>query len=255
MVSTSKQPLRDLHADVSHTLTDEAHDDLEAAETKTYLTAYEQCTVPFQRRFNSAAELDAEIVQQLTHEHFPLTVEPNIQAKLDKLVQRIRNTWVKKYNITFGSGIQQNPGVLQPTSLTWKAPGYNDASSRGVKPGAVGDVSRASVPSISKPNTVPRGPANGAPSTLPQLDKFTFTAPGPDRQVRAGKKRQFAGNSDTPVQPLFANDVNSKLAYFSRYESLSDIYTAHKTRKGQVPAGTCPRRKRGALHGSSLALR
>lgn len=216
MVSTSKQTLRDLHPDSSHSVTDEAHDDPEAAETRTYLTAYEQCTAPVQRRFNSAAELDAETVQQLTHIHFPLTIEPNIQAKLDKLVQRIRNTWVKKYNFVFGNDIQQNPGVLQPTSLTWKAPGYNDASSRGVKPGAVGGVSQTSAQSISKPSSTPAGPANRAPSALPQLNEFTFTAPGPDEQVHAGRKRPFARNKKTSVQPLFANGWDSKLAYFAR---------------------------------------
>lgn len=228
-----------------------AYTHAEATETRTYLEAYEKCTVPKQSDFRDHAELDGVITRQLAVANFHLTVAPNIQAKLDKLVARIRNTWVRKYGLTFGgAGVRDAtapPEVFQPLSLTWNADDY--VSPGVLKRGADGEALDVFAAGFQCSNTAPGMPINNGPLVVPPRSDFTFRAPrGPRalRQSSMGGPARFAGNNVAP-QPLFADGEEPQLTYFAEtYKSLDDIRTHDKREKTErlldrLPGGSVAR--------------
>lgn len=192
-----------------------------ATETTEYQDAYESCTVPRQRSFRDFAELDNEIRRQLQAVKFKMAVVPNMQAKLDKLIYRVRNTWTVKYGLTFGGqsvldgtappGILQvaplgllevRDGLLRPVSSTLTA-GTNVAP-RGIMRAAGGEAVNSFAAGIQQPNTVPGMPAPYVPPDTAPPSDLIIHAPQPTEPVNSQKVVRFAGGNVAP-QPLFAD--------------------------------------------------
>jgi len=220
-----------------------AHIEAEVHETYNYLDAYERCTVPDQTSFQDFAELDDEIIRQLTAANFQLPVGPNMQAKLYKLVWRIREKWTVQYGLTFRGqvrieGMTAPPGVLQvfdpttlpcfdPTILPWTANGHSAPAA--ITRGTGGEVVHAFVANTQHPNVVPGTLTPYVSPTLPPRSDFTFRAPPPrpTQPGNSGRPTTFAGRSIAP-KPLFAEGQEIKLTWFERYTSLDKIYTKPK---------------------------
>jgi hypothetical protein len=217
-----------------------------ATETTEYQDAYERCTVPRQTSFRDFAELDDEITRQLQAAKFEIAVVPDIQAKLKRLVYRIRNTWTVKYGLKFGSQVVFNgtapPGILQvvplgllevregllrPVSSTLTA-GANVAPC-GIMRAAGGETVNAFPAGIQQPNTVPGMPAPYVPPDTAPPSDLTIHASQPTEPVNSKKSVRFADGNVAPP-PLFADGKEPHLSpYFERvYKSLDKIYTASK---------------------------
>ena len=234
-----------------------AHDDAEQAH-KTYLEAYEKCIVPAQSNFQGFAELDNEIIRQLTVANFG----PVLPHRLYRIVERIRTRWAEKYGLKFNGRLCKDgrgpPGVLQPTSWTWRAgdpvepitmnrhaggevanmfaPGnqYSGAQYPGAQNPAAQNPA-AQYPSTQYPGTQNPGSAqvmatNHWPLPLPPRSDFTFRVPRPTKPWNFGRPAGFAGNSVAP-KPLFANGKDPKLTWFERYTSLDRIHLPEKREK------------------------
>jgi hypothetical protein len=222
-----------------------------ATETTEYQDAYESCTVPRQRSFRDFAELDNEIRRQLQAAKFKMTVVPNMQAKFDRLIYRVRNTWTVKYGLTFGGQavldgtappgtlqvaplglLEVRDGLLRPVSSTLTA-GTNVAP-HGIMRAAGGEAVNSFAAGIQQPNTVPGMPAPYVPPDTAPPSDLIIHAPQPTEPVNSQKVVRFAGGNVAP-QPLFADREEPHLSpYFERvYSSLDKIYTVPKRKKTQ----------------------
>jgi hypothetical protein len=215
-------------------LTD-AHLYAEAAITRVYLEAYEKCAVPMQTTFNSYAELDDEILRQLELADFTLAIVPNIQARLDIIVTRIRNTWTRKYGLRFNGTVctdrRAPPSALRHTSWTWRAGDHMAPGTlqRGPGGGAVNPFAAG----IQPPNNAPATTTNYLPLGPPPRSDFTFRALPPTQPRNFRRHAGFAGNSVAP-KPLFANAEEIRLTYFAKtYKSIDNIHSEEKREKTQ----------------------
>lgn len=214
-------------------------------ETSQYHAAYEKCTVPVNIPFQNTAELDNEIVRQLEAAKFTMAVVPNMQAKLQRLIYRIRNTWTLKYGLKVGDRVLldgtappgliqmarhvvyqvQPTGLLQPVNAIWRAD--DNVTPRGIMRGAGGEAVDAFPAGIQHPNMVPGMPA---PYVPPRSD-FTFRAPRPTGPVNSGTPAPSTGGSIAP-QPLFVTGLEYQLDYFEKvYTSLEKIHRPEKRKK------------------------
>lgn len=241
------------------------------AENRQYKKAYEKCTCPSSDQIiYSYADLDNEIVRQLTAARFTLPITRDMEAKLNRIVERIRNTWVRKYGSTFiifpvgaPQGVYQpvpqpvpQPGyqpvyqpdfqpayqpvhqpVLQPTDLTRNADGQMAPGM--MQPGADVGAVNALAAGIQQPHAVPGTTTNYVPPPPPPRSEFTFRAPPPSGTKRFGKEARIAANRVAP-KPLFADGQEVKLTWFERYTSLDKIHLPMKRQKTEQILASLP---------------